>query len=249
MNAVHAQVAETPCLQALKEQQASPAASPKKKTSSGTKIFGRGGIFEDVTRAAGIDVRTAVCGSNQLCRNQGAKLINELAPAIQKMIDEDSKKRIANASYTAALTGQPASLALDGGCAVVEPLGAVDIEEREVVISFLGGVAPPTETLKTIAEWQAPAASTPVAATSTPAKRARATLAAGKPVFVMGSVKNGSQFLVADMNGDEMQIGVGYAAAKGWQRLPDQSRAIELATPNDQIAEVASVTLLSLIHI
>lgn len=233
---VRAQTAEgeTPCLQALRAEQAK--APPKKKKSNAGK-FGIGILGGTVGAIAG---KFLCPEGNTGCIVATAAAGGTLGAALGKKLDEKSEKKLTEASYAAALSGQPAAVSLTNGCAVADTVTPVQLENRDVVLAFAGGVARPTETLTTIAKWQAPGGTVAMSATPAPAKKGGATLPAGKPAFVMGSVEDGRYLLVGREDAENGKAAAGYVPARGWtaREAPENP-----ATQTAAAGQVETVTL------
>jgi len=212
--------AATPCLQALQAERANP--TPKKKKSNFGKIFGSiaGGVL-------GAVVGSQVCERDSNGRRDAgciAKLsiIGGSAGAlIGKTLDDKAKQKVAEATYTAAFTGEPASLAFDKSCVFVEQVVPVQCEARDVELAIAGGVAPPSTVLRTIGSPQAAALPAKLQAAPRPARTPVRTLPAHQPNLVMGSVDNGKWLLIGQGSEDTGFAAAGYAEAKGWNGRPD----------------------------
>ncbi|MCG2839833.1 hypothetical protein L6Q21_02400 [Sandaracinobacter sp. RS1-74] len=226
--------AETPCLQALRAEQAK-APPKKKKSNTGKAVLGLLG------GGAGTLIGKAVCGKgNTGCIVAAAAAGGSLGVALGKKLDEKSEKKLTEASYAAALSGQPAAVSLTNGCAIADTVTPVELEDREVVLAFAGGVARPTETLTTIAKWQAPGGTVAMSATPAPAKKGGATLPAGKPAFVMGSVADGRYLLVGREDAENGKAAAGYVPAKGWTAMEEPENP---AAQTAAAGQVNTVTL------
>lgn len=205
----------TPCLQKLQEEQIKNPPKPKKANAGrilGT-IFGAG---------LGYVAGSVVCQRGDTsCRVGMAAAGGAGGFLLGKSIDKKQERKFAETSYAAALTGKPAGLTFEKSCALVEPLSPTKLERRQVQFAMASDIAPPA-TLRTIAEFNAPAAKSPIPMAARPAPAGNAAVARlqpGKPMFVMGAVDNGRYLLIADGSFDVGYTARGYVPAAGWTRV------------------------------
>ncbi|MCU0884348.1 MAG: hypothetical protein MUC44_05265 [Beijerinckiaceae bacterium] len=223
----------TPCLQSLKAEQVKNPPKPKKANAG--KVIGVliGGL---VGRGLG----EIVCERGDTTCKVGMTVAGGAGGfALGKGIDKRQERKIAEASYAASITGQPAGVTFEKSCALVEPLSTTSFEKRTVEIALAPGIAPPS-TLRTIAEYNATAAKGAVALVASPngAGKTGVSVAAGTPLFVMGSVNNGQHLLIADGNLDLGYAARGYVPAKGWAKVvaPENPLLVMGAPPSQPLA-------------
>ncbi len=212
-------VAESPCLQALKAEIANP--TPKKKKNNVGKILGA--VFGG---ALGAVVGSQICGRDGNgnrdigCIAKYSLIGGTAGTLLGKSLDDKAKKKIAEASYTAAFSGQPSSLNFDNKCAFVEQSVPVQYEQRDIELAVAEGVTVPTA-LRSIGALQV--AALPVKLQTAPklAKKPVQTLPANQPNLVMGSVDGGKWLLIGQGSADTGFAATGYADAKGWTPKAD----------------------------
>lgn len=211
---VTASAETSPCLQKLQEKKIADEAKPKKKKNAG--LFG----------AIGGAILGGVIGS-QLCKNErGGASAGCIAKygaiggaagfALGKLIEKSDERKVAEASYKAALTQRPVSIALKNGCALAEPKGEPVYEPREVQLAMLETVSPPAGTLRAIGGFRQPAAAMPLNPSTAAARKPLSSLQPKTPAFVMGSADNGNWLLVARQDPEQGYVASGWARAAGW---------------------------------
>lgn len=209
----------TPCLQELQAERANP--TPKKKKSNAGAIFGAilGG-------AAGALLGSQLCGRDSngkrdlSCIAKMSVVGGTAGTLLGKSLDDKAKRKVAEASYTAAFTGQPSSLTFDKSCVFVEQVVPVQYEARDIELALAEGVTPPPA-LRAIGSPQTTAVPVRLQATPKPAKTPLRTLPANQPNLVMGSVDNGKWLLIGQGGEDTGFAAAGYADAKGWTQKTD----------------------------
>lgn len=204
----------SPCLQKLQEKKLVDEAKPKKKKKAG--LFGAGG-----GAILGVVLGTQLCkgktgGDHTACIAKFGAIGGAAGFALGKLIEKSEERKVAEASYKAALTQRPVSIALKNGCAIAEPKGTPTYEPREVQLSLLEAVTPPSTTMRAIGGFQQPAAAVGLNPTTAVARKSLSTLQPRNPAFVMGSVDNGKWLLVARQDPDQGYVASGWARGTGW---------------------------------
>lgn len=225
----------TPCLQKLGEQREKDAAKPKRKKE--------GGIFGAIAGAAGgFAMGQLVCrgkaGDDRL-RCIAATTVGGgvLGNVLGRKLDAKAQKKVVEASYASAFSGQPTSLSLDTGCAMVETTVPVQFEARDVELAMEEGVAQPAGILRAMGEPQRVATNAPIEARAVKSRKPLRQLPANSNAFVMGSVDQGKWLLIGSGSEDAGYVASGYAPAAGWSRQPN------LAVPATQVTTGKNVAV------
>ncbi len=222
--------AATPCLQGLQAQQAkesAPGYKPKAK---------KRGWLTAIGAAGGVGIGALVCrgknGADKVkCMTAAGIGGGALGNILGKKLDAAEQKKVAEASYASAFSGQPAILSFDHGCAVVQASSPLQFEPRDIELSIESDVAVPSGVLRAVGEPQTVASATPVQATAATSRKPRRQLAANSSAFVMGSVAGGKWLLIGSGNPDQGYVGSGYAPAAGWVRQPGIAVPPDAAPP------------------
>jgi hypothetical protein len=225
----------TPCLQKLQEQRVKDLVKPKKKKG--------GGIFGAIGGAAiGFGVSQIACrgrtGDDRLkCVAALTAGGGVLGNVLGRKLDASAQKKVVEASYASAFSGQPSSLKLDTGCAMVETTVPVQFESRDVQVAWENGIARPAGILRAVGEPQRLATASTIEASAAKSRRPLRKLPANSNAFVMGSVDQGRWLLIGRGSEDAGYTASGYAPAAGWSRQPD------LAVPPAQAAPATTIAL------
>ena len=156
---------------------------------------------------------------------------------IGKSLDEKAKRKVAEATYTAAFTGEPSSLTFDKSCVYVEQVVPVQYVARDIELALAEGVTPPPA-LRAIGSPQTTAMPVRLQANPKAAKTPLRTLPANQPNLVMGSVDDGKWLLIGQGGEDTGYAAAGYADAKGWTQKADLTVPPATMPANVQTASI-----------